>query len=935
MSVTVTRTAFSKGEITPRLYGRTDVEAFFYALQKAENLSVLEEGGIRNRVGTRFIAPVKTHDKRVRLVPFNFGGVDTHVLEFGDQYIRILRDDYHVTETPINITGISKADPCVVTAVGHGLSTGDEVFIENAGGMVEINFRRFKVTVLTADTVSLQSQYDGTDIDSSAYTTYTSGGTIAKIYEIATPYDHNDVFDIKFSQSFDVVYLRHPSYPPKNLRRLGVSNWELVDAIPEPTVPAPTGVAMTVGTSGSVTYRYAVTAVSGDTGEESLAGLSGSPLTITGITQANPAVITLSAATTVLRTGHEVELSGITGMTELNGLRVSVIRLSSTQFQLRGIDSTGFGAYVSGGSCAPAFVHTASGATTANNTISWNAVAGANKYVVYREEDGLFAFLAETQDLEYNDKGGTDPDLNDTVPAYRNPFFGVDNYPAAIGSFNQRAIEGGSNNAKATLDFSVSGAFSNFNRSIKPKDDDAFRITIDALSESQIRHLAKARDLMVLSESSIKRVYTGGQALTFNTVAIEGPEETGASQVRPIVYNQKVLFEDNLKTGIYAAEFSFAVDAVNIEQLSAFSEHLWATSGLVDWTRVKGENQFIFGTRGDGQGICFTYNPGEQFQVNAFTRWTTDGLFKSTTSVRNRLNERTESLYFVVERQVNGNTVQYIEVIKDEHDPLLIEDAFYVDSGLSYADEVTVEAVSSDAEAVFTATSHGFSNDQEVRLRGFNWRGQYDSNFNLSVPNHFNGIVAKVKNATTNTFKLQRVEDDSYLSGVGLPEYLGSGKAGRRSSKLYGFDHLVGKTVACLLDGDVTEDLTVNADGSVDLPRPGAVVAVGLRYVADLQTLPLVDLRGSIEQSKESSLRELYIDTYLSRGMLVGPRFERLTPWAQRTYEAYGEPTRRKTGVSKIGITSEWSSEAALCIRQRDPLPLTIRSISIENEQPR
>lgn len=941
MSRTVNRTAFAKGEITPKLHGRTDVEAFFYACAKAENATVLPEGGIRNRVGTRFLAPVKTHDQDVRIIRFNFGGIDTHVLEFGHQYLRILRDDYHVTETAVNITGISQADPCVVTAPSHGLSTDDEIFIDAAGGMVQINARRFLVTVIDTNTFSLRSQYDATAIDSSAYTAYTSGGTVSKIYEIATPYSASEIFDIKFSQSFDVVYLRHPSYPRKNLRRLGINNWELVDAVPTPDISSPGSVSLSVDSSGSDTRRYAVTAVSQDTGEESLAGLSGSPLNISGITQANPAVMTLSSGTSVLRTGHEAELSGITGMTELNGTRVSLVRVSSTQFELRGVDSTGFGAYVSGGSCAPAFVHTTSSNATPDNTISWGAVANASKYVVYREEDGIFAYLGETQDLEYNDDGAVEPDLTDAAPQYRNPFLGQGNYPGAVGSFQQRAIEGGSEDGKASLDFSVSGGFNNFNRSVKSKDDDAFRITVDALSESQVRHLAKTRDLMVLSESSIKRLSTAGQGLTFNTISIEGPEEIGASQVKPIVYNQQVIFEDNLKIGLWAAEFSFAIDAVNVEELSAFSAHMWERDGLVDSARVRGENNFIMGTRADGQGICFTYNPEEQFQVSAFTRWTTDGKFKSTCSVRNRLNERTESLYFVVERVINGNAVKYIEVLKDEHDPVLVEDCYYVDSGLTFQNEVEVTAVSSDVEAVFTAAGHGLSNGEDVRLRGFKWQGKYDQNFNLSEPNHFNDLVCKVADATTDTFKLQRIEDDSYLNGSvddageAIPTYLGSGLVGQRASKIYGFDHLIGKDVTVLLDGDVIEDLTVQSDGSVDLPRPGAVVHLGLRYITDIQTMPLVDLQGAIEQGRKSSLREVLVDTFKSRGMLIGPSFDRLTPWAQREYETYGQPTQRKTGFSPITIAPIFTPESPLCIRQKDPLPLTIRSISAENEQPR
>jgi len=72
------------------------------------------------------------------------------------------------------ITGVSQADPCVITATAHGFSTGDQIKITNVEGMTELNGKLYKITKLTADTFSL----DG--IDSTGYTAYTSGGVCIK-----------------------------------------------------------------------------------------------------------------------------------------------------------------------------------------------------------------------------------------------------------------------------------------------------------------------------------------------------------------------------------------------------------------------------------------------------------------------------------------------------------------------------------------------------------------------------------------------------------------------------------------------------------------------------------------------------------------------------------------------------------------------------------
>lgn len=69
---------------------------------------------------------------------------------------------------------------------------------------------------------------------------------------------------------------------------------------------------------------------------------------IDDITQSNPCVVSTEIDHN-LHTGDQVTFFGIGGMTELNGKNAFITVLSPTSFSLDGIDSTGFGAYTSGG----------------------------------------------------------------------------------------------------------------------------------------------------------------------------------------------------------------------------------------------------------------------------------------------------------------------------------------------------------------------------------------------------------------------------------------------------------------------------------------------------------------------------------------------------------------------------------------------------------
>ena len=78
--------------------------------------------------------------------------------------------DTDITSYGAAITGISMANPAVVTATAHGFSDGDIIYIVDVGGMIEVNDLTFTVANATTNTFELQG------INSSAYTAYTSGG---------------------------------------------------------------------------------------------------------------------------------------------------------------------------------------------------------------------------------------------------------------------------------------------------------------------------------------------------------------------------------------------------------------------------------------------------------------------------------------------------------------------------------------------------------------------------------------------------------------------------------------------------------------------------------------------------------------------------------------------------------------------------------------
>ncbi|HEX7828650.1 MAG TPA: hypothetical protein VF787_03305 [Thermoanaerobaculia bacterium] len=80
--------SFAAGELSPALYGRTDVARYAVGLRTCRNFLIQREGGANYRPGFDFINETRA-DQVVRLIKFVFNNTQAYVLEFGPNYIRV------------------------------------------------------------------------------------------------------------------------------------------------------------------------------------------------------------------------------------------------------------------------------------------------------------------------------------------------------------------------------------------------------------------------------------------------------------------------------------------------------------------------------------------------------------------------------------------------------------------------------------------------------------------------------------------------------------------------------------------------------------------------------------------------------------------------------------------------------------------------------
>jgi hypothetical protein len=602
VTLRVPNSTFATGEVSPELYARTDLEKYSSALRRAENVLIRPHGGVANRAGLKFIAEVKDSTAGAVLIPFEFNTTQNYILEFGDRYMRVIRDGGHVVGPAVAISGITQANPGVITANGHSFTGDQEVSFNSILGMLELNSRRVKIVYVDTNNFSLVDLF-GVPVDTTNYGAYTGSGFVTPIYEIATPYLIGELHDVVYAQDADVMYQTHGNHPLQKLGRTGHAAWTYTQPDFIPLTLAPTNVvaATKVGT-GSTTYRYKVATISDATGEESLPSPE-----------------------------DDVD----------NDL------------------------------------------TTAGNQnqITWDAVAGASRYIVYKESNGVFGYIGGTEDLSFIDENIV-ADLSDTPQKATNPFAAAGDYPVVCSFFEQRLLLAGSINDPGVVNMSQSTNLENFGRSSPAKDNDAIQFRVRSRKVNPVRAAVPFEELVVMTSGAeyIVAAPDNPGYLTPSNPIVRPQGYRGSSALQPLIIGSQMLYNYNKGGVIRDFGFEFTQDKFAGNDLTILANHLFAGRTLKAWAYQQVPDSIVWVILDNGQLLSLTYV--REHEVWAWARHDSAAATFESVAVVGGTTE--DDVYFVVKRQVNGQTKRYIEKLTSRLFPTL-EDSYFVDAGLSYS----------------------------------------------------------------------------------------------------------------------------------------------------------------------------------------------------------------------------------------------------------
>lgn len=566
------------------------------------------------------------------------------------------------------------------------------------------------------------------------------------------------------------------------------------------------------------------------------------------------------------------------------------------------------------------------GTTAGTNTITWSAAAGASSYNVYKAELSIagavpagqaYGFIGNSTSLTFIDSNIV-PDFSSTPPIFTNPF-SAGNNPGTACYFQQRLYRGGSNTQPQTFWGSQPGDYYNMNVSDPTEADDAITGTIVSRQVNAIKSmLPMPGGLVVLTANGAWQINSGSGVASTSAVtpinATATPQAyNGASDVPPIISNYDVLYVQAKGSIVRDLTYNLYANIYTGTDISILSNHLFFNHQILEWAYAEEPFKVVWCVREDGNLLSLTFI--KEQEVYGWAHHDTLGLYKSVASVTEGMVDAT---YVVVQRFIGGLWVQMIERMDNRTFVYGAEDSWCVDCGLQSGLVQPVAGLSASGSigsVTFSATAPVFSAQsvgQILRMGG----GIAKITQFLSTSQ----VVGTITQRITAT-----LPNDPSLTPV--PATAGNWSITPQFTVFQGLDYLEGQTVSILADGGVITPQVVT-NGTITLAQAASKVTVGLKYVPQLQTMPLDVGGGETIQGKRKKIAALSLFLNNTRGLSVGRTFAKAVPMKEINPDVLlGQAIPLVNGIERIIVDSLWDVPGQVCIQQDNPLPATVLGV--------
>lgn len=566
---------------------------------------------------------------------------------------------------------------------------------------------------------------------------------------------------------------------------------------------------------------------------------------------------------------------------------------------------------------------------SATHDLTWIAVSGVAYYNVYIDigDTGLWGFIGTATTNAFSN-WGVDPDYSIAPPEELITSWASNDYPSAVGAYQQRLMLGASPSEPEATWVSRTGIYDNMTYSRPYKDSDAFQFRFYGLGVNNIEHYIDVGKLVVMT--NFAEWVLDGDAnglLTPTAISPRQNSQYGSSKIKPIISGDSILFVQSRGSIIRDLNYSFADSGYNGNDLTIFSSHFFDDYTVVDWAYQKTPHSVIWVVRDDGIVLSLTYV--REHQVWGWAQHDFGGTVESVTVIPEGSED---AVYFLIKRTIDGRVRRYVERLT-KRDQTDVKEYVCMDCASSYDGRNTTAVTMTisggtdwdeDETLTLTASSGTFVSadvGKEVHI-------YYDTDevLRLSIEAYSSSTVVTVRPNKTVPASLRATATDDWGLAV---------------NRIAGLDFLEGEEVSVYGDGYVVASpnnaaygtaLTVT-NGIIDLPDHYAYVHVGLPFIADFETLDIDTPSGETLADKSMLVSNVTLHLEKTRGLFVGAKvpeatnadpLDGMTELKLRDDEDYDDPVDLYTGKVDINIFAEWNKTGRVGVRQVDPVPARI-----------
>lgn len=492
-------------------------------------------------------------------------------------------------------------------------------------------------------------------------------------------------------------------------------------------------------------------------------------------------------------------------------------------------------------------------------------------------------------------------------------------YPACVALYDGRLYYARTSHQPRNIYGSVPYAYETFTPAVNNEDDGAINIQLatNATGDgSDIKWLIGGSYLLCGTyggEFVIRG--TGDGAITPTDISARQRTNWGGERVQPVVVGSFVHFVQRCGQKLRQFQYDYYYDSYKGVDVSIFSEH-FLRSGVKQLSYLKNPDSMLVLTMNDGNIVLLTLEQDQS--VLAWSLLQDKGNVTSSETIPS-FNGYYDELWYIIERNINGQKVKYIERMQDLITPDIQQDCWYVRSGLSYSaydltkdNNLTLSGTS--GVITVTAQSSVFEADMiNKRIRVI------DENANILGQ----AVITGYTDDKTVTAKV--VKEFSAISYPG-------GIWGISVNEISGLNHLEGETVQILADGAEQTSQTVN-NGKIRLELDGWKLIIGLGYQSYITTLPLeAGSQNGTAIGKRKRIHEMALRVWKTLGCRVGKSLDEKDLYEVKYRELQsplGTPPELYTGIiPNIKYNQGWTWEANITVEQSSPFPMNILAIA-------